>query len=412
MTDAGYNLDFFDDQLLAMRGKVDGNALAFGDVRYHVVVLPAVERILPATMKTLEEFARAGGIVVASRRLPDLAPGYRTADDDTRTVRDIAQRLFKDANAPGIFVETENGLGEAIAKRLAPVAAMSPASPEIGVVHRHTDGGEIYFIANTGNERKNVKATFRVEGMQAEMWDPMNGHVDPVQPTEKSAGTTSVSLDLPPYGSTIVVFTKRTLPVPEPALAVASAPKPVDLSTGWTVRFDKESQPVAMDKLRSWIEMEGRTNFSGVATYEKTITVDRDLLKPGLSVSLTFGESTIPPDSSGRGGMGYRTILDPPVRDAAIVFINGKRVGALWCPPYALDVTGQLKAGENKLRIEVANLAINHMAGIKFPNYDYEGVTKKYGNRFQPQNLNLVEPLPSGLLGPIQLVATAEAKSR
>ena len=40
ITDAGYNLDFFDDQLLAMRGKVSGDTLAFGDVRYRAVVLP------------------------------------------------------------------------------------------------------------------------------------------------------------------------------------------------------------------------------------------------------------------------------------------------------------------------------------------------------------------------------------
>ena len=71
-----------------------------------------------------------------------------------------------------------------------------------------------------------------------------------------------------------------------------------------------------------------------------------------------------------------------------------------------LDVTGKLKPGENKIRIEVGNLAINYMAGIKFPNYDYAGVTRQFGNRFLPQNLVLIQPLPSGLLGPLRLVAT------
>ena len=47
------------------------------------------------------------------------------------------------------------------------------------------------------------------------------------------------------------------------------------------------------------------------------------------------------------------------------------------------------------------------MAGIKLPNYDYEGLTRKYGNRFQPQNLDQVHPLPSGLLGPVRLVTAA-----
>jgi hypothetical protein len=81
----------------------------------------------------------------------------------------------------------------------------------------------------------------------------------------------------------------------------------------------------------------------------------------------------------------------------------------VWAPPYSLDATGKLKAGENKIRIEVANLAVNYMAGIKLPNYDYEGVTRQFGNRFQPQNLNLIRPLPSGLLGPVRLVAVESA---
>ena len=107
--------------------------------------------------------------------------------------------------------------------------------------------------------------------------------------------------------------------------------------------------------------------------------------------------------------MGYRALLDPPVREAAILYLNNQRVGSLWAPPYTMDVTGKLKPGENTVRIEVANLAINYMAGIKLPNYNYAGVTQKYGNRFQPQNLNLVQPLPSGLLGPLRLIATGAA---
>jgi hypothetical protein len=410
LTDAGFNLDFFDDQLLAMRGKVDGKELAFGDVRYKVVILPGVERIPPATMKTLEEFARAGGIVVATARIPDLAPGYKATDEETKTVRDIARRLFKDANAPGLFVENEAQLADALAKRLRPDVTLSPAAPEIGAVHRHTDGGEVYFVANTGNQLKNVKATFRVEGMQVESWDPMTGRVSPVANVEKPAGGTTVNLNLEPYGSTIFVFTGRALPAPKAAPAVASVPKPVDLSTGWTIKFGRDAKPIQMDRLTSWIDMEGRANFSGVATYEKTITVAPEMLRAGLTLSLNLGQATAAQTSSGgRGGQGYRTTLETPVREAAVVYINDQRVGAVWSPPYVVDVTGLLKPGQNKIRIEAANLAMNYMASIKLPNYNYAGVNQQFGNRFQPQNLDSVQALPSGLLGPVQLVA-AQAK--
>jgi hypothetical protein len=404
ITDAGYNLDFFDDQLLALRGAISGNTLAFGDAHYRVVVLPGVERIPPATMQKLEQFARAGGILIATRRLPDLAPGYLATDADTQTVRDIVQRLFKDANAPGIFVTDENQLGAALAQRLAPDLAVTPPDPEIGVVHRHTDAGDIYFVVNTGNEPKSVEAAFRVEGVHPEIWNPMTGEVGPTPVSEKSAGSTTIHLNLAPYASTIVAFTKRMLPEPKISLAVANVPPPVDLSGGWTVRFGKDGATVAMDKLASWTTLPDKINFSGVATYEKAVTVPPQILQDGLSVSFDFGQGT---PTSEQGRHGYSAQLDAPVREAAILYLNDQRIGSVWAPPYALDVTGKLQAGENKIRIEVANLAINYMAGIKLPNYDYEGVTRQFGNRFQPQNLDLVQPLPSGLLGPVRFVISA-----
>jgi hypothetical protein len=407
ITDAGYNLDFFDDQLLAMRGKVAGDTLAFGDVHYRAVVLPGVERIPVATMEKLEQFARAGGIVIATGRLPDLAPGYKTPDKDTKTVRDIVQRLFKDPNAPGIFIEDESQLGAALAKRLPPDVAVSPAEPEIGAVHRHTADGEIYFIANTSNEPKNVRAAFRVTGLQAEIWNPMDGSVSPATVTDKSAGSTTVHLNLAPYASTIVAFTKRSLPAPKIVFWNGIVPQPIDLSSGWAVRFGTNAEPVAMDKLASWITLSDKINFSGVATYEKTVTVEPGMLNDGLSVSFDFGQET-PTQDQGRA-QGIHANLDAPVREAAVLYLNDQRVGSVWCPPYSIDVTGKLKAGENKIRIEVANLAVNYMAGIKLPNYDYEGVTRQFGNRFQPQNMNLIQPLPSGLLGPVRLVAAAAA---
>ena len=412
VTDSGYNLDFFDDQLLEMRGKVSGNTLAFGDVHYRVVVLPSVERIPPATMQKLEKLARAGVIVIATRRLPDLAPGYKTPDQDTKLVRDIAQRLFKDANAPGIFIEDESQFGEVLTKRLRPDVAMSPAAPEIGAVHRHTAAGEIYFIANTSNEPKRVDAAFRVAGLQPQIWNPMNGDFNFATVTKQSTGSTTIHLNLEPYGSTIVAFTKRKLPIAKISPVTADVPPPVDLSSGWSVRFGKDGEPVAMDKLADWTSLPDKKTFSGVAAYEKTITVAPEMLRDGLSISFDFGQAPpAQPGSEGAdGGPRLRAALNPPIREAAVLYLNDQRVGSLWCPPYTIDVTGKFKAGKNTIRVEVANLAINYMTSIKLPNYDYVGVTRQFGNRFTPQNMSLIQPLPSGLLGPMRLVATAAAR--
>jgi hypothetical protein len=239
--------------------------------------------------------------------------------------------------------------------------------------------------------------------MQPEIWNAMDGSVKPATVAANSAGSTTVNLNLAPYESTIVAFTKRTLPAPKLSPWNGPRPQPIDLSSGWTVSFGKDA-PVAMDTLASWITLTNEIHFSGVATYEKTVNVEPGMLNDALSVSFDFGQPK--PSQERAGGQGYHASLDAPVREAAIVYVNDQRVGSVWCAPYAIDVTGKLKAGENKIRIEVANLAVNYMASIKLPNYDYAGVTEKYGNRFQPQNLNLIQPLPSGLLGPVRLVAT------
>jgi hypothetical protein len=90
------------------------------------------------------------------------------------------------------------------------------------------------------------------------------------------------------------------------------------------------------------------------------------------------------------------------------VYVNGQRAGSVWCPPFSLEVTGLLKPGANHVRIEVANLAVNHLAGRRLP--DYRLLNLRYGVRFEPQDMEKIQPEPSGLLGPVRLVAAASSQ--
>jgi len=241
-----------------------------------------------------------------------------------------------------------------------------------------------------------VKASFRVEGMQPEWWNPLTGRIQPAEVLERPAGATVVAMDLEPYGSRLLVFTRRSLPR---AGGGPAAPAPIDLSSGWRVTFSPNAQPVQMEKLRSWTEDEATLYYSGLAAYEKDVTVPASLLQSGLTVRLDLGEGK----PTTQVGPRLQALLDAPVRDAAVVYVNDRRAGAVWCPPFSVDVTGLLKAGSNRIRIVVANTAINYMAGHALP--DYRLLNLRYGVRFEPQDLNDLRPLPSGLLGAIQLVA-------
>jgi hypothetical protein len=351
--DAGYNFDFIDD-----------GAIAHAGVPYRVLILPGVERIPAATLPKLEEFVKKGGILIATRRVP--------------------------AQAPAKLVADETKLGAELHALLTPDVA---TAPQIGFVHRKLPFAEIYFLANTSNLPVRRKSEFRVKGLHPAWWDPFTGKV-------VSAGDGStVELNLAPYESRVLVFSKEILMDPR---EMRTLPVFSDLSVGWKVTFEGSTQPSAMDFLRSWTDLEDRKYFSGRATYERTMTLSQPESFQGSQMTLNFGNGKPVTTEERRSGNGMRAMLEGPVREAALVYVNGKLAGSVWRPPYEVDVTELLHAGQNTLRVVVANLEINELA--KGPLPDYKALNAKYGERFQPQDMANLQPLPSGLLGPIRLI--------
>jgi len=398
--DAGFNLDFFDDDALQQIGHVEKGALALGPNRYKAVILPNVERIPLQTLRTLDEFVRSGGVLIATRRKPAIAPGLLATQTENAQIREISQRLFEAPSAQSRYVEDEkHQLGSTLRLLLKPDVELSPAVPEIGFVHRITRDAEIYFIANSSSAPQTVKATFRITGLQAEWWNSLSGRVAPAAATAGPDGRTAVSIELEPYGSRVLVFSKRMLP--QPAVNNFAAASPIDMSTGWRISFGPSGPVTKMESLKSWIDDEATRFFSGTVVYEKEVTVPDNLVQSGLEVKLDFGEGRSVPETQSRSS-GMQAWFDAPVREAAVVYVNEQRAGSVWCPPYSVDVTGLLKRGENKFRILVANTAINYMAGRALP--DYRLLNLRYGTRFDPQDMDKVQPVPSGLLGTIRLV--------
>jgi hypothetical protein len=405
--ESGYGLDFVDDRALERAGRIENKTLSIGDGRYRAVVLPGVESMPPASARKLEEFARAGGIVLATRRIPDRAPGLLATDDEHREVRTIAGRIVR-------LVGPDAQLGSALKQALTPDVALSNPVADMGFVHRSTPEAEIYFVANTGNVRQRVDATFRVAGLNAECWDAFSGETTPAAVARTADGRATVRLDLEPFESRVIVFSRDAAAGEPVQLHVA---RTIDLSSGWSVRIG-DRPPVQWQKLRSWTVDEQTRYFSGTATYEKSIDVPSDVLRKGARIRLDFGEGTPVPkppvDERKPSAPGNRAWFDGPVREAAVVYVNGKRAGSVWRPPYAVDVTPYLKPGANDIRVVVANLAINHMAGRPLP--DYRELNAKFGVRFEPQDMDKVRPIPSGLLGKISLIVldkgTAVTQSR
>ena len=401
--EAGYVPDFFDDGVLQQVGRVEDGALVLGENRYPIVVLPPLETIPLETLRKLEGFAKAGGKLVATGRLPATAPGFLAGEAAHQEIGDIVRRLFQDSPAPARLVDDPKRLGAMLNSALTPDVSFAPAAPEVGFVHRSTEFAEIYFLANTANTAMRSTASFRIgDGqMAAEWWDPTSGETTPAEIVERGGEVAKVSLALDAYASRVLLFSRDAKPVaPPPARPAVSGT--VDISAGWRVKFGKDSEPVVMAELKSWTDAESTRYFSGVATYEREVTVPDRFVQQGVAVKLDFGEGRIvPPGRMGFAGM--RAWLEGPLREAAVVYVNGKRAGSVWSPPYAVHVATLLQPGVNQIRIEVGNLALNYKAGRPLP--DYRLLNLLYTERFTDQDMKNVKPQPAGLLGPVRLVA-------
>lgn len=395
--ESGYNLDFFDDEMLKTVGKVEKENLNLGAGKYRAVVLPGIERMPLESLRKLDEFVKNGGILIATRKTPTIAPGFKTTTVEQNEFNEIVKRLFSGANPKVKFVQTDEEAGTTLKTILQPDAAIAPNAKDFGFVHRQTADTDIYFVANTSNVKKNVEISFRNSGNIAEVWNAMDGKSVAANVKSQTKDATNILLNFEPYQSHVVIFSKRKTQLPQVQTTI-SAVSAIDLNADWNVTIG-ENASLKMNKLHSWADDEATKYFSGTATYEKSFNLAPNLLQSSLK--LDFGEPVSLKFEVQKNGMA--TYLDAPVKEAAVIYINDKRAGSVWCPPYSLDVTPFLKAGENNIKIVVGNTALNYMAGRKLP--DYRLLNLRYGERFQPQEMEKIQVLPSGLTGNIRLIS-------
>lgn len=343
--DAGYNLDFIDDTAITTVG-----------IPHPVLVIPNCQRLPAATETAIDDYKRRGLIVVDLRK-------------SGGSVAEIARKLRPD---------------------------FSTGVADVGFLHRKLDDGDVYFVANTGNQP--VHAQARVRGLKpdVEWWDPLTGR----RMAAEADANGRVKLDLAPYESRVLVSGKFPSTDPRDPAPASSGDTIADLSKGWLVTFGGLGKSGVMDPLHSWTDDESTLYYSGTASYERSFQY-QPASGATKRVFLNFGEGK--PVEPRPKAQGFAALLDAPVREAAIVVVNGKVVGSVWSAPYEIEITRLLKTGENQIKIYVSNLALNAMAASQLP--DYKLLRDRYGNRFDPQDMDQVKPEPSGLLGRVVLLA-------
>ncbi|WP_263381822.1 glycosyl hydrolase [Granulicella arctica] len=397
---AGYNVDF-----------IDADAIERLGISYPVVIIPPTKRVPLATMKKLREYTAAGGkvMVVGKQKFVDesgnpdadlLRISSEVLDGGARaaTIADLAEALHRTV-APDLRIE-------AVRKTLEMSSTEDELRRSVGFIRRKLPDADIYFVANTGNQALAMFATFGSVYRAGVTIDPESAMVSSVLAVRQS-------IHLAPYESRIFIFSNlRTGPA-----KVVSVRNLADLSSDWQVRFSGDGKTVTEHSLTDWIADRATLHYSGEAAYTRDFTleskpveavyleVEGGVALPGSPNSqaepAVLGANGIPDPLLTKPGPGMHAYYDPPLHEAALVFINGKAAGALWHPPYRIEVSKLLVRGLNHIEIRVYNTALNSWSGL--PAHDYKPLIARYGDRFQMQDLDKVEPISSGLLGRILL---------
>ncbi|HTL54319.1 MAG TPA: glycosyl hydrolase [Candidatus Limnocylindrales bacterium] len=340
------------------------------------------------------------------------------------------------------------------------------ADSRLHFIHRHEGSTHVYFVANSTTNWLQANCAFRVTRQQPELWDPLTGRITSAAAFQEKEGLTYVPLSFEPAGSMFVVFRQTAsktrsgaivsvncegrdvLPesnagVEEPPAieiamdaknrpqllawrpgtyeihqasgkihkAQASGPFPeMEVEGPWEVEFRQGTEPIerlTFDALTDWAQHRNPTvkYFSGTAAYRKSFSASDSLFAKRQRLYLNLGR----------------------VEVLAQVFLNGKNLGVLWKPPFQVEIGSILRPGQNQLEIRVVNLWVNRMVGDEqlaedsernpegtlkqWPQWLQQGLPSPTG-RFSFTTWRLWKkdsPLqPSGLIGPVRIVAAKE----
>lgn len=397
---SGYNADFIDADAI--------NSVGLGT--HQILVLPPTDRIPVDTLNKIEAWVKAGGKIIAIDHTPTIDPEGKPLD--------VSQTAFIPVvpNTSALPHALENAASPDFELTSLPNTTPDPTiNNRVGFIRRKLPDADIYFVANTGNTSVNFNATFSSTHKFVRQWNADYG----VASSPATSADKPVFVHLEPYGSAIYVFSDEAA---KPGKAYITTGHIIDISNNWRVTFTDLHQTETEPTLTDWTADPATLHYSGEAIYSRDVDLTSTSTFAYLQITggkplpgapntapehPVLGPNGLPNPLITRTGPGMHAYYDPPIHEAAIVYINGQRAGSLWHPPYSLDIHKFLKPGKNRIEIHVYNTALNAWSAL--PPHDYKPLIAKYGDRFQMQDLDKVKPIPSGILGKI-LLSTGEHK--
>ncbi len=365
---SGYTFDYISDKQLLNCKTINGKIVSSGNLEYKAVVIPKTKYIPVETLSKLKKFIAEGGKVYFEDYLPKSVPGMFKLDERAKLLEGLKAKISKKKWVGNVVdLLADDVLGE-----------KSMAEKGFHFLKMKLDNEDWYMVFNTGLEMKDEWVEMQSSAKSYVFLNPMNGKI-----SKADKKGNSIRIQLEPEQSVFVKCSENKIDAPEFAYE-DSARIPIDIGTLWKVEF-WNGGPVypgnlQMDDLVSWTiagDHEAQ-RFTGTVRY---------------STEFNWAEKST---------AGILNLGD--VKDCARVYLNEKEVGTLLGPVFKIRVDN-LIIGNNKLKIEVTNVAANRIRdldkrGVVWRNfYDINLVNIDY----KPFDASNWEVKDAGLLGPITI---------
>jgi len=212
-----WDYNIADDQYIA-GARVEGNELVIGPQRFRAIILPPITTLSRITLKKIEEFHQAGGIILGIRLLPTGSP--EAGDNDSAIKEGIAsifglsaqgmQPLGGEtvaANASGAFY-----IEDSVDALIAALDAQVPKDVRVAsgpmqhllFEHRRKMQTDYYWVVNDTDRKRVNQIRFSAKGIPEE-WNALTGAREPLFYVNEPSGT-NVRLNLNPWDAFYIVF--------------------------------------------------------------------------------------------------------------------------------------------------------------------------------------------------------------
>ncbi len=199
MYDEGIDFDFIDFESIEKAEAKNGELHISGE-KYKVLILPSMKVIRFSTLKKLEAFKKAGGIILNIGELPVASEKSGSNDKELDVL--VSEIFTGSANV--IQCRNADEVPEVLATLKNPdFKVLTEITEHPYVMHRKVGNRDIYALYNFP---KNSKCFFRAKG-DVQLWNPWNGEIESITSfaVEKEDGT-EVILPLSKTEIQLIVF--------------------------------------------------------------------------------------------------------------------------------------------------------------------------------------------------------------